>query len=603
MSADVNRTLTLRSLLDLCRPPDGFRFVRGAWATHDLAMEEVADWVAPALTGVVSGDRRHRRHAAWAEGAASCELAIFANADPHRQYKTFVPWCTVDKVGNRRQHAKFVLLQFQSEAGGRTRTRAIVTSANLTSGGLRRNWEILATEEIGHRASGDSLAVSLLAEFRVLARDCAPSKGTKRLLDQIGEALSGDSYGGLHSSVKKAEPLLKGFTVPGRARRLIVVSPPFASDHDEEAVDLVSSFIDAKTSVEIYTGANVLANRKLTKVVEPQFSNRIIDGFRRRCARVRVFAIPELVEGDEDSEQSIPRRRCLHAKLLAFVDAEGTANILVGSANFTRSGLGGKNRELMVEVTRTEKQLDEILKELSPIECKGKVQPPREVEPQTDNEPPLDVSAVFVVDEDESPVRGQIWGTLTLTWTTKPTQIFYGNERLKVTESQPLCLKAGDATLRIVVGKREETAPVQVTARNPEFWQRIGPDDPEKRPDQSWRHLLLDMRRAAAPQHLPTGTELAPRQPGQKEDGFYLPLEQRLVVLARHRQKLRDYLDADTVEQRIQRYFQGQPASASQVGRAVMSPYLRLKLGPGTDPLLLALGDAIRSFDGEASDA
>ena len=40
-----------KSILELCRPPDGYTFVRGAWATHDLDLLTVSEYIAPALVG------------------------------------------------------------------------------------------------------------------------------------------------------------------------------------------------------------------------------------------------------------------------------------------------------------------------------------------------------------------------------------------------------------------------------------------------------------------------------------------------------------------------------------------------------------------------
>ena len=41
-----------QSILDLIRPPDGYRFGSGVWITHDLRTRALMDLVLPALAGV-----------------------------------------------------------------------------------------------------------------------------------------------------------------------------------------------------------------------------------------------------------------------------------------------------------------------------------------------------------------------------------------------------------------------------------------------------------------------------------------------------------------------------------------------------------------------
>ena len=53
--------IEVRSLLELCQPPKDYTFVRGAWATHDLDLVTVSDYLAPALTGSFATERRQRR--------------------------------------------------------------------------------------------------------------------------------------------------------------------------------------------------------------------------------------------------------------------------------------------------------------------------------------------------------------------------------------------------------------------------------------------------------------------------------------------------------------------------------------------------------------
>ena len=74
-------------------------------------------------------------------------------------------------VTGRRQHAKAAVLKIRR--GQRTRTRAVVTSANLTGGGLRTNVELAVWDERGG-GSQPFIAVDLIGEISNLAKGLAP---------------------------------------------------------------------------------------------------------------------------------------------------------------------------------------------------------------------------------------------------------------------------------------------------------------------------------------------------------------------------------------------------------------------------------------------
>ena len=74
------------------------------------------------------------------------------------------------------------------------------------------------------------------------------------------------------------------------------------------------------------------------------FLPSLADGLARRCV-LRLYAVPGLIGQGEDEV-----RRMLHAKaLIAFYEG-GPPRMWVGSANLTGKGLGGRNRELLLEV-------------------------------------------------------------------------------------------------------------------------------------------------------------------------------------------------------------------------------------------------------------
>ena len=86
-------------------------------------------------------------------------------------------------------------------------------------------------------------------------------------------------------------------------------------------------------------------------------------------------------------------------------------------------------------------------------------------------------------------------------------------------------------------------------------------------------------------------------KPGQPADGFYIPLEQRLVTLARHRHRLRVFAGSIELAQQLNRYFEGQD-EALQVARALIGASCDLAMDK-KDRLLVALREAMPLFEAQ----
>lgn len=584
-----------RSILDLCRPPDGYTFVRGAWATHDLDLLTVSEYVAPALVGSVATERRQRKLEGRTTPVGKRRSLLIFPSTEQQTLRGFVPWCHIFPIGGRRQHAKFALLQFESERGGKTRTRVIVMSANLTGSGVRRNRELLAWGEFGHLQTKGSIAPALLREFRTLGRDSGFWKECKPLFDEMDKVMQCAEWPVLRSSIDAPRSLLRDIKIRGKAKRIIVLSPPFASDADDGPAGLLSKYISPRTVIEIYTGAHILPGQAPTKRSTPEFSTAILNVFRQQAGTVQVLAVPELIPDADEPDERPPLRRRLHAKLLALVTEEGEVHLLVGSANFTRSALEGKNRELMISATWSEADLESMLAGLYAVTCDlTEVRPTQIVEERSLTPEPVVLRATFTVDATESPARSAMRGSLKLVGDELPVQIRYRGEVLKADWEQCIWLNESDTGLDVTMADgRTERIPIHVVADTAGFWSRITHEDADVRPDMSWQLLLLDLRkdrRGAAP----PGEKSVRTMATPQADGFYIALEQRLVTLARYRHRLRVFAESQEMEKQLRSYFEGQE-EARQVACALLSASTELPLD-SQDPLLMALRDAMPLF-------
>lgn len=382
-----------------------------------------------------------------------------------------------------------------------------------------------------------------------------------------------------------------------------MISPPFACDADDGPAELLAKYIGPRTKVEIYTGANFLQGRAPTASNGPEFSTSIVNALRRRAGAVEVHAVPELIPDADDPDEKPPMRRKLHAKLIALVGEQGEVHLLFGSANFTRSALEGRNRELMLYGECTTADLDAILAGLHAVSRPhSQVRPTQVVEERSQTEEPVQVRAVFWVDAAESPMRSSMRGRLVLTWEEQPKQIEYRGQRLQPIGEQGLWLSEADTSLKVTMADGRQ-ADIPIDARAPDddasFWSRIKHEDDDLPPDTSWQHLLLDLRRGRR-RAAPTGNSSVLPSLGPQADGFYLPLEQRLVTLARYRHRLRVFAETGDLEQQLHNYFDGQE-EARQVACALIGGQLGLPIDRG-DSLLLSLRDAMPLFPAVEND-
>jgi len=335
-----------RSFLDLLRPPEGYSFVRGLWVTHDLNTATLVELVFPTLArlGVAEPGARY---AAWRD-LPDFPLTIL-HAGDRGSYRRPIAAELADiiPVFGRRLHAKYLILQYRRDAAGRPRyrTRAIVTSANLTRGGLSTNLEAWAMEEID-KPQGRFAVRGLLDATARLAQEL-PAGDRKRVQDRVRQ-LRGPLQGALASSAivesltdkTAGTSLLRGMK-DIELDRVAIVTPPFASG-DGRAVLAALAPLKSGLRLDLYVGSERTADA-LRAGAALTFPPGVADELARKFD-LHLHGVPGIIE-IEGRQVNRP----LHAKAVVAFERDGGARILLGSANLTGRGLGGKNRELMLD--------------------------------------------------------------------------------------------------------------------------------------------------------------------------------------------------------------------------------------------------------------
>ena len=318
------------SLVAAATPPMDCRFHSGTWFTHDLDHIGLTLGVGPALAGCESPDPRRRLNSTRTIAA---DLLVVANwgrieaRPPTRRIQV-----CVGPTG-RVQHAKFALLRFDRPSGVPI-IRALVTSANLTAGGLGRNLELLVVEDSnGSGALAKSLRHALRSYAELPGLPGVTKQRIKAILRSIGipddksPSLTIHSFGGDVTVVGQ----LARYPSTASATSLTLVDPGFArSGHAKLARELRSVFPKV-TSIRVIGQESPQGEFMFSR----ELRNAIADKFE-------IEPTLHVITGD----------RNLHAKAIAWRGPSGSAT-LVGSANLTVPGLLGRNLELGVVVDGT----------------------------------------------------------------------------------------------------------------------------------------------------------------------------------------------------------------------------------------------------------
>jgi hypothetical protein len=407
----------------------------------------------------------------------------------------------------------------------------------------------------------------------------------------------------LAQSITQIAPLLPKST-RGPARRVSIVSPAFAGA-GSKAAGTLDSYVDHGTKVDLYVGVDCLPGAQ--PATPPRVASALLDHLRSRAGtnNVRLMLVPEATTRDDGT---LATRR-LHAKLYAFEWDDGTTLVHTGSANFTDPGLRGDNREVLVECALPVHHLRDFLDDLQALPFTGRVQ-----EPEVDDGPAGKLPARPALEPsiELSPwqeASALVWsGTLRLNLpprhhtTQRPVRLVLNGRELEVVGEQEVQVAEGDCTLVVEWPDGTVTRlPIQIDAPA-SFWKRIAGPDPVTDVHRDFLNALFDLRQAARSAKA-KGT--ADDEPGDEDgdgavgrgspstDGFRIPLEQRLVLLARRRQQFAQHLSADYVDEQLEHWFDdpaerdvARTVAAAAAGLGATSP-------AGDDQLLRRLVEAL----------
>ena len=585
-------------------PPDGEQFWSGVVVTHDLNTA-LADIVAPSLAGISTGEPERRRQEARAEINADKDRGLLVLAcDDRIQPVPATPWIRIEGVAGARLHAKFALLVFTNDKFKTTTVRAVVTSANLTRGGLTANREVVVWEDSTAKRKGGSLGWELtvlikkmggIAFTRQASLSVETARRLRKVADDARELLVQPKQSAhvVHETITQVKPLLPPAKTP--AKRVMVVSPAFAGTGDD-AARAIDGYLAWGTRVDLYIGAEYLPGAVPEKA--PIFSPATVARLRERVGKdqVRVHLVPELVAGDGE----VPARRALHAKLIGVMDGSDTARVFAGSANFTRSGLLGFNRELVAECVLPTHALLEFVERLEASHFTGETAEPTRVEFNAKVVARPDLAPSFYIALGEEATARSWHGTLTLVLPPKklrPISITVNGHSFAPEEALQVSLAEADCSIEIewpdgTISRQL----VSVHAPTDDFWEQIGSPDSRESLDREFLNALFDLRRAGKQ----AAGEAGPAQPGKANallaDGFRIPLAQRLVVLARFRERLIGELGRGYLVEQLSKWF------TQPVEREVALTIVEAAVGrPATskDPLLVTLHEALPMLGNE----
>ncbi|NNE19784.1 MAG: hypothetical protein HKN10_15025, partial [Myxococcales bacterium] len=379
-------------------------------------------------------------------------LLIFAAHD-RIHGGAYLPWADIVQVGPPRLHAKFAILQFRNETTGKIISRAIVTSANLTKGGLTRNREIVVWEDANSESGAPSLASTLLQELRFLRKETKLSTRDD-VITVLGRNLpKSGSKGLVHSTIDQRTPLLPSLDSIGAADDIVIVTPAFAGESSSGPVEALRPLISANTKVLIYADAPSLEDTSRSVSYSIPFSSGVLEGFRGVANDIDLLGVPRFVT-QEQRGNLIERR--LHAKMIAVV--HGTAvRAFVGSANLTSPALNGDNRELIVEVQTSRDTLDKFLKGLDARRHSGSVSVPRTTTPSSNVEPLPELQARFEIDYEQRASSSKWHGTLFLEWDKHrpPSRVEYPPQQCELLAEQRFVLFESQSHLTVYFGDKK----------------------------------------------------------------------------------------------------------------------------------------------------
>jgi len=435
------------------------------------------------------------------------------------------------------------LLEFVS-ASGKRRIRAYVGSANLTPSGTCTNIELVVSDECAATSTTPRLVADVAAALKtaVPGMEMAPAhrSQTKAVLAAIAARLKCPPAGAVAHSLNAETPLVGALGAPRAADRLIIISPPFAGEGDHKAAAALAPWIGADTSVTLMTQCGNDGRLR--------FSSAAITELRKATGpgklEIRAVPLDPVVEGE------VQRR--LHAKLVAVVHGR-QARVLVGSANFSRPGLLGGNREAVVALDMSAADLDRFLGELSSEPHRGPVAKQR---PTTyaHGGPVLPITAVFSPNSALPVELANMRGRLRINaGALEILDVFYDGEALVGWRDRDVAIREDVGVVQVVVvhdgTPLDQTVPIEIEASEDQLedWPVGDRPTPLTELERILGTIRVAKARRASDAAGPKDKPLTPMV--EPDDKLIIPLEQRLVLLARHREQvapvLRAYWESD----------------------------------------------------------
>lgn len=563
-SADV---LSPVALINLFEPPAGHSFDSGIWFTHDLNGTVLGLRVAPALLGVLdmAAARRWDEVLSAPGGTFGRRFVVFHAAHRTVGYDERRIWATppwVGLVGVDRLHAKFGLLRYRAEFGSGKLVRAVVTSGNLTPGGVGRNREVHLWEDGKPAGPLARDLARVAADF--LATRTGRVQAEQHSIEQASAILDAIVAPGqrptsarrvVHSMTEQRSLIDVGLP-PGRAERVVVVSPAFSGDDDATPLELLEERVGVRTRFELYAPmADIGGTRR------PVASTAVCQGATDAGAQLRVFGVGDGLPVDG---AALGPERALHAKLVATEDAAGTADVLVGSANFTRRGIGGVNRELMARVTMTGDELTSFLGQLD-----GKVHrswhaaPTDQEDPESEPAPFL--SAVFTPDEGQSWAAETWLGEIEVDFDERPVGLTYqGGAVPRRRETQPFRFARVPEAPLVAAYRSGQQIDWAISLAGLDRLEELPADEEEEE-----SRFLAELQRAEATRRERRRLAAGGGLPAKDLERVDLASHHPLAILVRYRQTLWHLVRGQDARRLIERELEGEDKAVIRCALAI----------------------------------
>jgi hypothetical protein len=593
-------TMNDASILDLVSPPAGYAFEFGAWLTHDVAPQAITRYLLPALAGMGTAPDHGSVVAAPGELPIDA-LTIVAAGDriaTSAAFPTDVVRVIPHTDAKRRLHAKAAVLYYSrtdpnaGPAAGALVT--LITSANLTRSGLTRNREVYAAEWLPSTSRRPCLAIPVLRALRAFKNTMA--KGPERralgsrieaLWKEVPKAATARADLMAHSlTAKPPSPLyrqlLEAHVDPADIERVTLVGPAFADDHADVAKHL-AWMLSEGVAVDLVVDTHLSPAEINEHGGRVQVPSGLLAGLESRVGPQFVT-----VYGSSSADDSGATRR-LHGKAIT-VHTTDRAYSVVGSANLTVRGLTGLTRE-MVALIDHEGPHDS----LAGLNCaavdRDHIDPTlrRDTLPDGVTANAAPVSATFTPDPGQNAASTVLRGTIVIHGHTGGTITFPDGSTVRLVAGQAhITIDPSMLSLTWTATGTGEGRPVMVgiMPTDDEFWTGVPLDIRPDPIDPLLALLRQDIARALASKPS-TGSK------GQVlvDDGFHLPLDNRLNILARYRRTLRSLPENRTFTL-LQQFFRD-PLERRMAGAVSDAA---LGHAAGTDePILQAVNAAFRA--------